>query len=163
DDDQLDPGGEVWQYVCTAPVPDHSAGEDNPVHNTATASGFDSKERTVTATSSFDTKIIHPAIAVEKTPSPEVAHVGDTLTVTVTHPGAVPLTQVTVEDPKCDGDILGPTGDTEDDASLGTDESWAYTCTHVVTADDGDVLTNTVTVTGLDPLAVIPDPEKRSR
>ncbi|MBK7219383.1 MAG: hypothetical protein IPH95_20570 [Candidatus Promineofilum sp.] len=66
----------------------------------------------------------------------------------VTNSGNIPLTNVTVSDPKCDLPPTGPTGDADNDGKLDLNETWIYTCVHTVTTDEMDAgvkLPNTVT------------------
>jgi hypothetical protein len=104
----------------------------------------------------------NPAIHVEKDADVSQAHVGDTVTYTftVTNAGNVPLSSVSVNDPKCDAAPSGPTGDTGNDAVLGTTETWTYTCTHQVTGGDGDPLHNVVTAEGTDGGAPVQDTDE---
>ena len=145
---------EVWIYSCSKAVPSHAAGEPDPLCNVATATGDDEQDKPVTDTDQHCTDILHPAIAVAKTPDRTTAMVGDKITYRfdVTNPGDTGLT-VTLSDPRCDaGTLAGPqklAGD--QDNLLEPDEQWRYTCTHVVTESDPDPLPNTVHVTGEDP------------
>jgi plastocyanin len=153
DDDDLLEDGEVWTYTCSKAVPSHAAGEMDPLCNVATATGEDEQDHTVTDTDRHCTDIIHPAIAVKKTPDRTTAKVGDTIgyRFDVTNPGDTGL-KVTLSDARCDaGTLAGPeklAGDQDD--LLEPDEQWRYTCTHKVTASDPDPLPNTVHVTGVD-------------
>jgi hypothetical protein len=153
DDDVLLEAGEVWTYTCTKTVPSHAAGEMDPLCNVATATGEDEQDQTVTDTDRHCTDIIHPAIAVKKTPDRTTAKVGDTITYRfdVTNPGDTGLT-VTLSDARCDtGTLVGPdkiAGDKDD--LLEPDEQWRYRCTHKVTSSDPDPLPNTVHVKGID-------------
>ena len=56
----------------------------------------------------------------------------------VTNSGNIPLTGVTVSDPKCDLPPTGPTGDADNDGKLDLNETWVYTCIHTVTQDEMD-------------------------
>ena len=91
-----------------------------------------------------------PGIQIVKD-GPATAHVGDTITYTFDVSlisGSPSLTNVTVTDPICDaGTLTGPTGD-DGDSMLEQGETWAYSCTHVVTASDPDPLPNTATAEG---------------
>jgi len=156
DGDELLEPGEAWVYTCTMPVPAHAAGEENPIHNTVTATAEDEEGTDVDATDVHDTLIIHPRIALKKAADRPTASVGDTIgyTFDVTNPGDVVLTVTSFSDPRCDGGtITGPqkvTGDA--DGGLEPGELWRYRCTHKVTAADPDPLPNTAKVTGVDPL-----------
>jgi len=85
---------------------------------------------------------------------PAMAHLGDTITYTfaVTNTTDTPLHDITLTDTKCDSapTLVSKTGGNQDDI-LEPGETWSYTCTHVVTADDPDHLINTATVTGTAP------------
>ena len=154
-DDLLEPD-EAWVYDCTMPVPAHTATEENPVHNTVTATAEDEEGTDVHATDVHDTQIIHPRIALKKTADRPTASVGDTIgyTFDVTNPGDVALTVTSFGDPRCDGGTLTGlqkvTGDA--DGSLEPGELWRNRCTHKVTAADPDPLPNTAKVTGVDVL-----------
>ncbi|WP_436793410.1 DUF7507 domain-containing protein [Actinospongicola halichondriae] len=82
---------------------------------------------------------------------PALAHVGDEITYTfsVTNTGEADLVSVEVSDPLCDGDITLD-DDADGDTTLAVDETWEYSCTHVITDDDPDPLPNTATVVGTD-------------
>ena len=88
--------------------------------------------------------------AIEKG-GPELAHVGDEITYTfsVTNTGEADLVSVEVADPLCD-DEISLDDDADGDTVLSVDETWEYSCTHVITADDPDPLPNTATVIGID-------------
>jgi uncharacterized repeat protein (TIGR01451 family) len=137
-------------------VPAHAAGEENPIHNTATAAAEDEEGTGVTATDVHDTRIIHPAIALEKTADRATASVGDTIAYRfdVSNPGDAALTVTRFSDPRCDsGTVKGPqTVNGDADADLEPGEVWRYRCTHRVTATDPDPLPNTAKVTGVDAL-----------
>ena len=67
DGDALLETGEVWRFTCTMVVPEHGAEEENPIVNTATAHATDQAGNPVSDQDTHSTKIIHPAITVEKT------------------------------------------------------------------------------------------------
>ena len=154
DTDNLLEVGETWTFECTMTVPaTHAAGEEDPIHNIATATGKDEWDRTVTDTDDHDVDIIHPAIHIVKSGDRTTAAVGDKITYLfdVTNPGDTGLT-VSFGDPRCDaGTITGPVKAIgNQDNSLEPGELWHYECTHVVTANDPDPLPNTATATGVD-------------
>jgi hypothetical protein len=128
--------GDVWTYTCETPVPDHSAGEENPVVNTVTAAAQDEFQRPVSDTDQHSTRILHPAIAIDKT-GPATATQGDLVpyTLTVTNPGdeSFAAATVVVTDPQCAaapalsvknrGAGLDPSPGTLDPG-----DSWVYVC-----------------------------------
>jgi uncharacterized repeat protein (TIGR01451 family) len=147
-DQLLDPG-EHWIYTCSYAAPAHGAGEEDPIRNTVTATAKDEHDRPVTDTDTHETDLLHPDIEIDKQVDKQTAHVGDTLAYTfvVTNEGDTPLT-VEFSDPRCDaGTLVVP-----DDELLDVDETWTYTCSHVVTEQDPNPLPNTATVTGTDEL-----------
>ncbi|MGE5225767.1 MAG: hypothetical protein ACM3OO_02725 [Planctomycetaceae bacterium] len=81
---------------------------------------------------------------------PDLAHVGDTVTYTfaVSLTTPEPLGDVTVSDAKCDAGAPAYVSGDDGDGWLQPGETWNYTCTHVVTAEDPDPLPNTATVSG---------------
>lgn len=154
DSDEWLEQGETWNYTCTMTAPaTHAAGEEDPIHNIATATGKDEWDRTVSDTDDHDVDIIHPAIQIVKSGDRTVAALGDRITYLfdVTNPGDTGLT-VSFGDPRCDANtITGPVKAIgNQDNSLEPGELWHYECTHVVTANDPDPLPNTATATGVD-------------
>lgn len=90
-------------------------------------------------------------IGIELTKTgPTLAHVGDTVTytMTATNPSQIPLGSVTLTDPKCDAAPTPASGDANADLLLDPSETWAYTCTRVIRASDGDPVPNEATVSG---------------
>jgi hypothetical protein len=140
--------GETWIYTCAHVV---AAADGNQFVNTASVTGRDSQNASVSDDDSVTTAVLRPAIAVTKTGSSNV-HVGDPVlyTIVVSNPGNAPLSGVRVTDPKCDGQPVRSTDDA--DGLLSPGEEWAYHCTHVATAGDGASIVNTATAQGTDPL-----------
>jgi hypothetical protein len=151
--------GEVWRFTCTVVVPEeHSAEEENPILNVATARAVDKDGNEVTDTDDHKTTIIHPAMTVEKTGA-AFGYAGDTVTYTfkATNTGDTALHDVSVSDNRC-APVTGPTvksgGDA--DALLELGETWTYTCAKQIPAGhkigDENPITNIATATGKDPL-----------
>jgi serine-aspartate repeat-containing protein C/D/E len=150
--DFLDPG-DTWTYMCQRAVPDHSSNEENPMVNTATVSGVDEFDREVSDQDNHSTRILHPAIDIEKT-GPENATAGDTITYTldVRNTGDVSFAEgnVVIDDQLCQEP---PTLDTKNgDSSPGTldpNDRWTYLC-RVQTTSDQTSVDNTASVRGTD-------------
>lgn len=93
----------------------------------------------------------YPDIAITKTPDLTQAHEGDTITYTytVTNPGNVPLSDVSVTDNKIK-DVTYQSGDTNSDGRLDIVETWVFTATYTVTSEDENPLVNTAAAAGTD-------------
>jgi uncharacterized repeat protein (TIGR01451 family) len=91
----------------------------------------------------------NPDIEITKMADRTQAHEGDTIvyTYTVTNPGDVPLSSVSVTDNTI-GVVPYQSGDTDDDGRLDTDETWIFTAAHNVTGDDDSPLANTAAAAG---------------
>ncbi|MFA5935644.1 MAG: ice-binding family protein [Patescibacteria group bacterium] len=71
-----------------------------------------------------------PLINVRKVPSPLALPNGPgpvTYSYTVTNPGLVPMTSVTLTDDKC-SNVIRLSGDTDNNSQLDISETWMYTC-----------------------------------
>jgi hypothetical protein len=149
DDDVLDPG-ETWHYTCSYAAT-HALGDPNPVTNTATAQGGDDENTKVQDEDTHETKLLHPAIDIEKS-GPATATAGDRLTYTldVTNPGDVSLGGVDVTDPRCAAAPVRTSvnGDETPD-TLEPGDHWTYTC-QVPTADGQTQVVNVAHVRGTD-------------
>jgi uncharacterized repeat protein (TIGR01451 family) len=136
---------------CTAqyliPIPTTS-----DVTNVVTASGTDPLQKTVTATDDHTLDVIHPAIHVVKS-GPTQAHEGDTVTYTftVTNPGDIALSYVTVTD-NVAGNAVYQSGDTNSNSKLDTTETWVFTKDYTIPEKQTDNVVNTATACGYDPI-----------
>jgi hypothetical protein len=150
--------GETWTYTCSFTVPAHTAGEEDPIINTATVTGEDLDGDAVGSDSdTHSVDILHRegTLTVDKT-GPATAFHGDTFVysyaVTYT-PGSdgSPARDIVVTDDKC-APVTGPSGD-DGDGLLEDGETWTYTCSFTVpahTTGEEDPIVNTATVTGED-------------
>jgi uncharacterized repeat protein (TIGR01451 family) len=154
-DDLLDPG-ETWTFSCTTPAKHADEDANHVITNVATASGKDEFGNPVSDQDDDTTKVIHPAIKIEKT-GPATAQAGDKIAyvLTVTNPGDTPLTgsSIVITDQQCNGDpvtLLGKGGDGSPD-SLDPGDTWTFTCS-VQTAVGDQAVENHATVEGKDQL-----------
>ena len=160
DDDLLDPG-ETWTYSCTTPALHADEDANHVITNVATASGTDQYGDTHSATDDDTTKVIHPAIAIDKT-GPATAQAGDKIAyvLTITNPGDVsfPESTVKIADEQCNGDpvtLLSKSGDGSPD-SFDPGDVWSYTCSRLTTAGDENV-ENHASVEATDELGKVVD------
>ncbi len=124
-------------YTCT-----HPAADD--VTSKATVTATDPSGRPVTAASSAQVDVIHPAVAITQTVAPAQVREGDqvTFTVTVRNSGDVPLTKASIVDERT-------AACARDFPALAVGAEQKYSCT----AQAGhDGYTNTVKVSATDPL-----------
>jgi uncharacterized repeat protein (TIGR01451 family) len=129
---------DTYTYSCTL------ANVTASLTNTATSIGTPPVGPDVTASSNASVTVIHPAIAITKTPGTQAVDSGGTatFTLTVTNTGDVTLTNVTVTDPlsaNCAKTI----------GTLTAGQSTTYTCTQ---AGVTSAFTNVATATGHPPL-----------
>lgn len=160
DDNILDPG-ETWTFKCTTPALHSDEDANHVITNIATASGKDEFGNPVSDQDDDTTKVIHPAIKIDKT-GPATAEAGQKIpyVLTVTNPGDTSLAEstVVVSDPQCNGDpvtLLGKGGDASP-GSLDPGDVWTYTCSVQTAAGDTGV-ENHATVEGSDVLGKVVD------
>jgi uncharacterized repeat protein (TIGR01451 family) len=134
---------ETWTYTCSQVLTETTT-------NVATATAYGSGGSPVTATDSHTVTIIpiNPAITLSKQADSSRVVTGDTVTYSyqVANTGDVPLTQVRVDDVPC-GQATYVSGDTNGNSQLDITETWAFSCSQVLTTDT----TNTATATGTHP------------
>ena len=116
---------EVWNYRCTMAL---SQTTTNTVTATGQASGSVAVD-TANATVIVGVPIVPPLIHLVKRPDAFVVPVngGVMYTYTVTNPGAMPLSNVSVVDNKC-APLSGRSGDINNNNMLDISETWTYTC-----------------------------------
>lgn len=143
---------ETWNYSCTTNLTETTS---NIVTARGEANGFtatDTANATVIVGGSPEPPLIH----LIKVPNVFVLPSGGgtvIYTYTVTNPGIVALTDVSVSDNRC-SPVTFVSGDTDDDLQLDTTETWIYTCT-----DNLDVTTlNTAVASGTANSLTINDP-----
>ena len=142
DADGLLSPGETWTFHCTHVA---TVGDGASIVNTVTVGGTDDLGQTVTTTASHTVGVLHPAITIDKSASPDSISGGSgtvTYTYVVTNTGDTTLFNVLVTD-----DILGPIG------TVGTlAPGQSITMTKTVDVDTSTPPTNIGTATGTDVL-----------
>jgi hypothetical protein len=123
---------EVWVFTCSYTMGAHVSGEANPVINTATASGKDAFDHTVTDTDQHSTTLLHPAIALTKVgPGTAIAGAHVPYLLSATNTGDVTFTAplVVITDALCDTPPVrvGVSGDTSF-TTLDPGDTWLYVC-----------------------------------
>ncbi len=132
---------EVWTYTCSTNL---SATHTNTVTATGWANGISAVD-VASATVVVGAPIVPPLIHVTKVPSPLLLGAGGgwvTYTETVTNPGTVALSWVSLTDDKCAVSYVS--GDVNGNGMLDTTETWTWTCQQNLTQDT----TNTAVATG---------------
>ncbi len=125
DDERLDVD-ETWIYTCSTTL---SETHTNTVTATGWANGISATD-IASATVVVGADVVPPLIHVTKIPYPFTLPAGGasvTYTYTMTNPGIVALSNVQLNDDKCDP-IAFESGDTNDDSRLDVTETWTYTC-----------------------------------
>lgn len=138
---------EIWKYSCTSTLYNTTtntavatAKSDDPYQQTTTATAIAtvvvgntvaSSTPVVISAPTSTTSLVAPLISVIKTPSrltPFPFGGGNVVyTYTVTNPGVVAMTNVSVSDDKC-GPVKYISGDINKNNSLNVGEKWVYTC-----------------------------------
>jgi hypothetical protein len=154
----LDPG-ESWVFTCTVVLT--TAGTYT---NTAIASGTTLNGRVVTYNQTSQTgdadEIANATVTVTseectiltKTADKTIVEPGDTITYTITefNCGTAPIGSVVVTD-SYKGDLGAPSsGDAVNPGVLDPGETWTWTYTRTVTAEDSCPINNNVTATGVN-------------
>lgn len=117
---------ETWTYTCTTTL---AQTHTNNVVATGLANGITATD-IASATAVVGSATVPPLIHVTKIPNPLVLLFGGgeiTYTITITNPGAAPLSNVNLTDDTC-SPLAFVSGDTNNDTSLNTTETWTYTC-----------------------------------
>ncbi|MCJ7790954.1 MAG: FecR domain-containing protein [Dehalococcoidia bacterium] len=143
---------ETWIFAANYTV----TGDDpSPLVNHAAAAGTDTRSRTIVAWATASVDVLRPDIAISKMADREQAHVGDNITYTynVTNPGNTPLYDISVSDNLTE-EVTYQSGDTDHDNRLDRNETWVFTATYTITAEDESPLVNTATVSGTDALGL---------
>ncbi|SDY09430.1 conserved repeat domain-containing protein [Amycolatopsis xylanica] len=132
-------GGQSTTYTCTATAP------ADDFTNTAKVTGTSALNEPLDGSSSVTVDVVHPAIGLTKKADKDGYRTGETVTftMTVTNTGDVPLTAITVADPKTPSCARRVPG------TLAAGQSSTFTCTTQAPVPDG---VNTATVTGVDGL-----------
>jgi hypothetical protein len=145
-DGKVDPD-ETWMFTCKYTVKAADVDAQSNVVNTATVTGTvckNGEKKTVTATATWTTHIITPAITVTKSAAESSVTQGGTInyTITVNNTGTADLT-LTPQDAGCTGFDATP-------FTLAVGASKTLTCSHLTTASNGSQYTNQVCVSGSD-------------
>jgi hypothetical protein len=149
---------ETWNYQCTKIV---SATETD----TATAHGYANGVDvygTANATVVVGIPLIPPLIHLVKIPSVTVLPAGGgavTYSYSVTNPGTVPLSDVSITDDKCTGlpgRVAGNPGDINNNNLLDPGETWKFTCQSNLTQTTTNIGTAEGQANGLTAISFAP-------
>lgn len=174
DGDDLLEYGESWLYAAAYTIKPNTP---NPLINTGTVLGYDTKGKSITATATHQTDLhnFNPVLFVAKD-GPASAQLDQTAVYTITvlnfvsmsqlaalnlnmdlsllttiTPGdGAPISIISINDDVAGMPIL-VRGDVNQNNKLDSGEAWIYRASHVITDSDPDPLVNTVTVNGRDP------------
>lgn len=117
---------ETWVYRCSTIL---TATHTNIVTTTGWANGISAVD-IASATVVVGVPIVPPLIHITKIPSPLALSAGGglvTYTNKVTNPGIAALSNIRINDDKCDP-VEYISGDTNSNAKLDTAETWTFTC-----------------------------------
>jgi uncharacterized repeat protein (TIGR01451 family) len=154
-DDAFLDANETWVYTCSMTVPAHTAGDTSLV-NVVTMTATDLDGSPVGDTDQHTTRILHPAIAIDKT-GPATAQAGQAIdyALVVTNPGDVPFlaANVNVSDALCEAPpLLVTTNGDATPGQLDPGDTWGYIC-RVRTLVGQTQIVNVGVVTGKDSFA----------
>ncbi|NNC79816.1 MAG: DUF11 domain-containing protein, partial [Acidimicrobiales bacterium] len=137
----LDPG-EQWTYTCSA-IP----GSDPTIHEVSASADNVILGSVSSGPESVTVGLISPAITIAKTPPTQDAAIGSSsvFNITVTNTGNAPLAPVTVTDA-----LASDCDRVYTELAAGVSET--YTCSMPVTEPVGTTGTNSIDVSGTDPL-----------
>jgi uncharacterized repeat protein (TIGR01451 family) len=134
---------ETWTYSCSTTLTETHT---NIVTATGSANGITANDIASATVVVGVPEVVPPLIHVTKVPSPLTLLAGGgtvTYTETLTNPGTVPLSNVTLTDDRC-SPLTFISGDTNSDTLLDDTETWTYTCQANLT----ETTTNVATATG---------------
>jgi LPXTG-site transpeptidase (sortase) family protein len=161
DGDNILQTSETWVFTCSHTVTQAEI-ESGSFVNNATAYGTSPFDLEVndsdTTTTDFTAEYI---LLVEKTSTTTSITAADIVipyTITLFNGGNMPVSNIVVDDAKCNADLAYQSGDDNNDDILQVEEEWIYTCTYRVTQADIDLgldVTNKVIVKAdrIDPQA----------
>lgn len=138
--------GEKWTYRCVTTVSKTTTNKVSVIGYSGGQSATDIAFATVVVSTPAAPPVVPPLINVEKTPDRFTLPSGGGLVTyfySVTNPGTVGLSNVTLSDDRCTA-ISDRSGDRNDNKLLDPGEAWLYACAQRINSST----INTVTVTG---------------
>ncbi len=142
DGDNILQTSETWVFSCSHTITQAEI-EAASFTNNATAYGTSPFDLEVSATDSVTTDFVAEyALRVEKTSTVTVVNAADIVipyTITLFNGGNMPVSNIVVDDAKCNADLAYQSGDVNEDHILQVEEEWIYTCTYRVTQADIDL------------------------
>ena len=138
---------EKWVYSCATTVSVTTTNKVSVIGYSGGLSATDVAFATVVVSTPVVPPVVPPLIKVEKTPDRFIVPSGGglvTYTYSVTNPGTVGLSNVTLFDDRCTA-ISNHSGDRNDNKLLDPGETWLYACPQRIISNT----VNTATVTGI--------------